>query len=173
MPDRAESVVQSYFEAHNRHEIDKVLSFCHPDIVFDLENTWVKYGHEEIRQLEEWDSTLNSQRILEITRVRPDSIFSRVIERNDWFKAAGIEEVVHDQVLFIIEKDKIRRIEARPSARTAQELLSVMGSLVQWSQITGDSTLFSLMEGGEFVYSEEAALQWLDLLTRYNADLMK
>ena len=53
-------IIKSYIEAHNNHDIDRVLSHFQPSIEFELSGTWTKKGLGDMRSLEEWDTELNS-----------------------------------------------------------------------------------------------------------------
>lgn len=98
------SIVKTYEALHNAHDIEKTMLLYHDDIQFELTGTWIKSGKSEIRALAEWDSALNSVLKFEAIDVKGDSVFCRVIEKNDWFKAVGIEQIIHDTTIFILEK---------------------------------------------------------------------
>ncbi len=164
---RNQEVLESYIAAHNEHEIEKELAFYGDDIEFELKNTWTKKGLNEMRSLAEWDAALNSNLKLESITTKEDSIFCKVVENNDWFKAVNIYDLEHDPTVFIIQNGKIVKIIGYPTEKTGKEIQAVIGSLFQWSQIEKDSTLNELIRGNQFVYSTEAAEKWLDLFTRW------
>jgi len=163
---KPETVIRAYEQAHNRHDVEGGLSHYSDDIVFKIEGVWTKTGRDEIRGLEVWDSTLNSQLHFEIKSIRGDTVFCKVTENNDWFDAFGIGQVVHNPVLLVLENGKIKNISVTHSGLANQKIGAAVKSIYTWSQQTGDTTINELIKNGEFVYSKEAALKWLSLLKK-------
>jgi len=164
-------LVKTLEDLHNSHDIDGVMSLYHDSITFELVGIWVKSGKEEIRELEEWDSALNSNLKFQTFEIKGDSVFCKVIEKNDWFKAVGIEKIIHDPTVFIIEKGSIKKIIAYPSEKIGKEIGAIIGSIYAWSNKTGDSTIFELIKDEEFIYSEDTAKKWLELLNKWNKSI--
>lgn len=162
------TLVKKYEKLHNSHDIEDVMLLYHDDIKFELVGTWIKSGKEEIRELEEWDRALNSNLKFETFEVRGDSVFCKVIEKNDWFKAVGIEQIIHDPTIFIVSKRRIKKIIANPSEEIGKEIGAKLGSVYSWSKITKDSTINELIKDGEFIYSNKSAKKWLKLLDKWN-----
>ena len=164
-----QDVVMSYINAHNAHDVEGALAHYAESIVFELKDTWTKEGLGEMRSLEEWDAALNSHLKLEVISLKEDWVVGKVVENNDWFRAVGITDLVHDPVVFVVDQGKIKKILAEPSESTAKQIEAVIGATYQWSQQLGDSTIHSLIQNGEFIYSKEAAEKWLDLFKRQHA----
>ena len=120
-----------------------------------------------MHELAEWDSTLNSNLNFELLERYGDTLLCRVVESNDWFRAVGMEYVVHDSVWLVVEDEKIKYIKAIPNSQQSKAVAEIMQSLFQWSSETGDTILPTLFKGQEFIYSEEAAQKWLDLLATW------
>ena len=167
--DKPQKTVVSYIAAHNAHDIGKAITFYEEDIIFELKGVWTKKGISEMQSLEEWDAALNSNLKLESITSREDTVFCRVVENNDWFGAVGITNLVHDPAVFVINNGKIKKIIGYPSEKTGKEIEAAIGALYQWSQETQDSTINDLIQNGQFLYSTQAAEQWLDLFKRRKA----
>ncbi|RLD26478.1 MAG: hypothetical protein DRI75_11640 [Bacteroidetes bacterium] len=162
-------VIKSYIEAHNKHDIEKVLTLYDENIVLELKDVWTKRGLSEMRSLEEWDAALNSNLKLESITSKGDTLFCRVVENNDWFRAVDITDLVHDPTVFVVNNGKIKKIIGYPSEKTGKEIEAAIGELYQWSQKNQDSTINDLIQNGQFVYSAEAAEKWLGLFSRWRA----
>ena len=164
-----QEVIKAYIDAHNEHDVEKAMSYYSSNVVFDLKNTWTKEGAGEIRNLEVWDSTINSNLKLEALYSRGDSVFCKIIENNDWFASIGIENLTHDPTVFIVDDHKIKKIIATPSPETGVQIERAIGSIIQWSKQNQDSTIYTLIPNGQFVYSSEAALKWKELFKKWNS----
>ena len=167
---QATELIKSYEQAHNAHDIDKSLSFFHQEIIFELKGVWTKSGKEAIRSLEEWDAALNSHLKFEFIRFNGDSVFCKIIESNDWFRAIDMETLTHEPTVFIIKNDLIHKILAFPSEKDGMKIQAAIGSVYQWSSDVQDSTIYELIQGPEFIYSEAAAKKWLKILARWKDD---
>ncbi len=164
--EKDQEVVRSYISAHNNHDIKKVISYLDENIVFELKGVWIKNGLSEMQDLEEWDATLNSNLKLENISSKKDSVFCRIVENSDWFRAVGILDLVHDPVIFIINNGKIKNIIGYPSEKIGKEIGTAIGKLYQWSEKTQDSTINELIRNGQFEYSAITAKKWLVLFKR-------
>lgn len=158
--------LREYEIAHNTHNVQRSLSFYDDSISFEIKDVWSKKGLKEIRELELWDSTLNSRLNIEIMYHKRDSFWCRVREENDWFKAAGIEYLIHEPATFVVRKGKIHSIQATSTQEANQKIGQAISSLFDWSQSNGDSTIYRLVSGNGFIYSPEAALQWIQLFEK-------
>ncbi len=159
-------VVRSYIDTHNSHDIDKSLVYYHDDAVFELKGVWIKEGKAEMRGLEEFDAEMNSHLAVGDIRQSADTIYCRIVENNDWFTALGITNLVHDPVVFVIRDQKIKHIIGYPDEESGKEIEAAFGRVFEWSQKTGDSTVYELLPQGEFVYSTEAGRKWKALFER-------
>lgn len=168
-----EDFIKSYEQAHNSRDVQKTISLYDDSISFEIKGVWIKKGKEKMRELAEWDSTLNSNLTVQIINANYDTLLCRVIEKNDWFKAAGISEVIHDSVIFIINKGKIKSIMAFPSVEHSGKIMDRISLVYKWSNETGDSTIYGLIKDGEFIYSPEAANKWLNLFKAINKTKLK
>ena len=164
-----EDIIKSYMDAHNAHDIEKALSFIDDNVVFDLKGVWLKEGKAAMKTLEKWDSTLNSSLRLESVTKKADTLFCKVVENNYWFDAVGVNDLVHDPVVFLVKDDKISKIIAYPSQETGQQIEAAVGSLFQWSAQVQDSTIYELIIDGQFIYSSEAANKWMELFEKRSA----
>lgn len=167
--EKNQDLIKSFISAHNAHDVGKTLNFYDQAVVFELKGVWTKEGLDEMSALEKWDSTLNSHLKLDAVTSKGDTLFCRVIENNDWFKAVNIFDVMHDPAVFIIKNEKINKIIGYPSEEIGKELEIAIGSLYQWSQQSNDATINELIQNGQFVYSAEAANKWLALFERRKA----
>jgi hypothetical protein len=161
-------LVKTLEKLHNLHDIEGAMSLYHNEIEFEIIGTWIKSGKEEIRELEEWDRALNSNLKFESIYVKGDSVFCKVIEKNDWFKAVGIQQIVHDPTIFVVSNGLIKKIIANPKKEVGEQIGAIIGSIYSWSNITNDNTINELIKDGEFIYSEESAKKWLKLLKKWN-----
>ena len=159
-------VIKSYFSVHNNHDIENALNYYSEDVVFELKGVWTKTGLADMRSLEEWDAALNSQLRLEAAEVSGDTVRAKVIESNDWFRSVGIDSLVHDPAVFVISDGKFKHIMGYPSAETGKQVEAAMGKIFQWSAMTGDSTVYGLIQQGQFVYSTESANMWMELFEK-------
>lgn len=161
-----DEIIQSYFDVHNAHDIEKSLSYFGDEIEFELKGVWVKKGLDDMRSLEEWDAGMKSQLKLKSARIAGDTVYCKVVESNDWFRTIGVQELNHDPVIFVMEDGKFKNIIAFPSQETGMKVEAAVGKIFEWSAKTGDSTVYGLIRDGQFVYSTEAAEEWLDLFER-------
>ncbi|MEN8797666.1 MAG: hypothetical protein ABF293_00365, partial [Flavobacteriaceae bacterium] len=152
--------VKDYISIHNAHDIEGSLKYFNPDAVFELKGVWTKQGLADIGGLEEFDAVMNSHLEIKNIRASADTVYCKIVENNNWFSTLGINDLVHDPVIFVIGDNKIKHIIAYPDQETSQAIEAAIGRIFEWSQKNGDSTIFRLLPNGEFQYSTEAGVQW-------------
>ena len=113
-------ILEAYESAHNNQDIEASLDLYVRDAQFDLVGVWMKKGIDEMRELAEWDAALNSSLDFHIEEVRGDTVVCSVLERNDWFKAVGIDPLYHPKALVVIQNGLIHHIIAYPSPDSAE-----------------------------------------------------
>ncbi len=171
--ERNEDILTEYLATHNSHNVQQSLSYYSDDISFELVGTWIKKGKEEIKNLEEWDAAVNSFLEVNIVRINKDTLFCSGNERNDWFIAVGIDEIVYEEIIFIIKDGLIYKVVAKPSSETGKKIGSAMNSIMEWASKTDNNPLSELLPNGEFTYSKETAEKWLIVLDKWNRYKLK
>ena len=163
-----QKVLEEYQTLHNNHNIEKQLELYVHDAKFKLVGAWTKSGLDEMRALAEWDAALNSNLDFHIEEIRHDSIFCSVLERNDWFSAIGINPLVHERVILIIQNGLVHEIIAYPDPQMSQTIGMHIQNIVEWANSSSDISIEELFDGGEFIYSASTAEKWLVLLKKWN-----
>lgn len=162
------ALIRAYEKAHNAHDVERSLDFYNDTVAYELSGVWVKKGKDQIRELEEWDAALNSNLKFESIAVHKDSLFCMVVEKNDWFKAVGIDQLVHNPTVFIVKDGSIHKIIATPSAEDRRKIDTSINSIFDWSLEVNDSSVFGLIQNEEFIYSNQSAKQWLTLFKKWD-----
>jgi len=164
------SILNEYMNAHNSHNIQKPLAYYSDDITFQLVGTWTKNGKEEIAELEEWDSAVNSKLQFYVQKESGDTLFCYGTETNDWFTAIGINEIKYDLIIFIFDNQVITKIIAKLDPEINERIGRAMGSIIEYTTQTNNDILSELIPKGEFIYSQESAKKWLKLLGEWNKE---
>jgi len=164
------NLLKAYQEAHNSHDVEKVLSLVTDDITFRLAGTGVKEGKEQIRWVEQWDAAVNSHLTFADIQVKGNMITCKVIEKNDLFKLYGIEEVHYTFATFIFRDGLIKEITVEPSQKSVKAIDEIRHSFIEWASQERSQQLEALRPEGEFVYSAENASLWLALLEEWREE---
>lgn len=160
-------VVQTYLELHNSHDVDGVMALLSSEIEFELCGVWTKRGKVAIRELEEFDATTDSYLALEGFELDGNIVSCRGVERNEWFRLAGLSEARYRRCAFTVEGEMIVRLLAQYEDESAQTIADGLHAITQWAQKHRPETLGELMPGGSFRYGQSAAKAWLSLLDEW------
>ncbi len=165
------SVVLEYLGSHNKHNIEKELSYLTEDIIFEAVNIWTKEGKEQIRNLAEYDAAINSELISYDFKISNDTVICKVIEKNDWFRLVGIDSVEYEYSYFIIVDGLISKIVAKLTPHSTELISSKLQSIIKWASKNKPELLNELMPKGEFLYTKESAIKWLTLLKDWGTNI--
>jgi hypothetical protein len=159
--------VQEMVEAHNARDVETQLALFAEHARILLPDRSVIEGKEDIRQLLEWDASLQHRYEFLDLAVSGDTVLvGSGHEESEWFTGTGIGRVEHEPGTTIVFLDgliaelRFAPLVARDLSRTRQ----VVGDFARWAAEARPDLLETLMPGNRFVYSEDAALTWLEAL---------
>ncbi|MCK4271541.1 nuclear transport factor 2 family protein [bacterium] len=160
------SVIQSYEEAYNGHDLEKLLSLYAEEVSFEVVGQISLQGKEVLRDLTEHDFVLNIHMSIRQVRAQGDSVMCQLTETNDWLKTAGIGEARYS-VTFVVKDGLIESIRAEQTAETERVFKRVLGPLTEWASDERPEALAEMMPQGAFVYNAENAKKSLSLLREW------
>lgn len=164
-----ENRVKTYEQAHNNHDIEKVMSLYSSDIRFEIVGTWIKVGKEQVRDIAEWDAATNSHMIITDIKVNEDTVTFKLKEGNDWFRLAGIEFMYYEPCKMVFEDGLMKEFTAEATQESIMAFQEIWPSIYQWISEERNEELSELISEGEFVYNFENAKKWLSLLKEWRA----
>ncbi len=170
---KPENRFKAYVEAHNSHDIERIMSFYAEDARFEFVESWVREGKEEIRKQEEFDAALNSQLAFTDLKVEGDTVTGTVTEKSDYYKLSGIDEVSYEYYAIIFKDGLIKEIKTELTIGSVIEINQVFQELLNWVRKEKEKELEDLILEGEVVYSAESAKKWLALLREWRANVSK
>ncbi len=162
-----ENRVKTYEQAHNKHDIEKVMSLYTTDITFEIVGTWKKAGKEQVSELAEWDAATNSHMVISDIKVIKDTVTFKLKEANDWFRLAGIEFMYYEPCTMVFFDGLIKELKAEVTQESILAFQEVWPSIYQWISEERNEELSKLISEGEFVYNSENAKKWLSLLNEW------
>lgn len=156
--------VNAYAQAYNSHDVEKIMSFYSDDIRFEAVGFFVKEGKEDVQNLTEYDAAVNIHMTISNIKVRGDTATFTLIESNDWFRLAGIEELIYEPNRVVFQDGLIKEIRAEITPESAKTVGKAWQTIMQWASRERSEALAELMPGGKFMYTAESAQKWLKLL---------
>lgn len=162
-----ENRVKAYEQAHNNHDIEKVMSFYTNDITFEIVGTWKKAGKEQVSELAEWDAATNSLMIISDIKVVKDTVTFKLKEANDWFRLAGIEFMYYEPCRMVFVDGLIKELKAEVTQESSLAFQELWPSIYQWIYEERNEELSELISEGEFIYNSENAKKWVTLLKEW------
>ena len=162
-----EDKLRSYEQAHNNHDIEKIISMYSNDARFEIVGSWIRSGKEEILGLAEWDSVTNSRMIITDIKTIGDTVTFKLQEGNDWFRLAGIEYMYYEPCRIVFRNGLITELKAETTAESLGLFMEIWPGVFKWLSAEKGDELSALISGGEFVYNRENAEKWLTLLREW------
>lgn len=158
--------VRGYLDAHNRQDVDGALAFLSEDAFFNVPGQMVFQGRDHIRNLEEWDATLNGSLTSSGFTEHGDTVaVESTTESSDLFRLLGIGEIHYEPgVRFVVENGLITRLLPTPPDSASQKRIrEAFGAFLTWGMPRHAEEIRTLLPGGKFSYSKENAAKWLEL----------
>ena len=163
-----EERVMSYQQAHNDHDMDKVMSMYADDITFEVVGMFVKTGKDQVRGIAEWDLVTDSEMFISDIEVRNDTAFFKLKEGNDWFRSIGIDYMHYQPCLMVFKDGLIRELKVEVTNKSREAFSRAWPEVYRWLMQEKKEELAQLTTSeGEFVYNKEYAQRWLALLEEW------
>jgi hypothetical protein len=97
--------MQAYIDAHNAHDLDKVMELYHDSATFIFNGEAEIKGKSAIRMMESWNVAVNNQLEVSDIKVKGDTVLmGKITEKNDWLEAAGINGITHQPGTYVVFK---------------------------------------------------------------------
>lgn len=160
------SVIQSYEEAYNGHDLEKLLSLYAQDVSFDVVGQISLQGHKQLGDLAECDFALNVQLTLGQYSTRGDSVMCQLVKVNDWLKTAGIGQARYS-VTFVVKNGLIASVRAEQHSDSERVIREVIAPFLEWISLERPEASAEMMPQGSFIYNAENAKKSLSLLREW------
>jgi hypothetical protein len=160
-------VAERYFRAHNSRDLDSVGALLTEDAEFELAGVWTIRGREQVLRLAQWDAALNTRLEPAELQAEGGTVSCRLTERNDWFRAVGIEEIRYERGELHMVGGRVARIRAVMDPEGFGAIAEVLGRITKWAKQACSDELSALMPAGQFQYNGPNARRWLMLLARW------
>jgi hypothetical protein len=169
-PDLAE-YVRAYEATYNAHDTEKLMSFYDDDIRFEIVGVWVKSGKQAMRELAEWDRATNLRMTISDISVSGNSVTCKLVETNDWWKLAGIGEVLYEPCIMVFRNSLMTEMQAKMASSSVEAYMKAWSAIHKWASQNRSEALAELLPDGQFIYGEGPARKWLELLREWRASL--
>jgi hypothetical protein len=159
--------VKEYEQAHNSHNVQKVMALFTDDVQFETLGEWVMAGKKKIQNLEEWDAALNDDLAFTDLRVNVDTVTCKAVERSDLLRLAGFMDVKYDSVSVEFRGDLIRKITVRTAEKDRLATSDTFHSMVDWATRERHGEIAKLVLNGKFAYNARNAEGWMVLMREW------
>ena len=161
-------LIKAYEKAYNNHDLEGLMSLYTEEVRFEVIGSFVKYGKEEVRKLTEYDFAVNVHMDISDIRIDWDTVIFRLTESNDWFRLAGVDELVYEPNKVVFKDGLIKEIKSEITKDSAIALGKAWNDLMGWATKEKTKELSDLMPEGEFIYNKNTAKKWLELLKEWS-----
>ena len=160
------SQVRAMERAHNLHQLDKELSFYADDARFEFVGEFAVQGKDKLRKIFTVDVLLNNSLAFSDISIVGNSVFCKVEEKNDMWRALGVEKV-YSRCEIVFKNGLIQEVRATKSAQSesAAELDKADQAFSAWADKNRPQEVARLLGGKPFegFLTPENALGFLKL----------
>ena len=164
------SKVTAYVDAVNRHDLKAIDAMLTNDITFEMNGRSIAEGKEHARLVYDTDAGFNIELELADCKQAGNKVTCRITERNDYVKAAGINQIEYTSDVFTFKNGLIRKISATMSPESVKAGKEFDQGFVTWVRRNRSDELTKLMTpDGKFKWGRESAIIMVNLVKDYIA----
>lgn len=162
--------VKAYVDAANRHDLEVIDAAITDDIVFELNGSNIAAGKGQFKIIQDNDAGFNT--ILEFVNCRQEgnTVICEAIERNDFLKAAGINELYYASEVITFKNGLIQKISANLSSASATAQDEFTQPFILWLKENRPEEFAKVMSpDGKYKWGRESAVIMVKLAGEYSA----
>lgn len=159
--------VRMYEQAHNDHDVGKIMALLTDDIEFETVGEWTFTGKKKIRDLAGWEAALSNYLALTDLRLSGDTVTCTAVEHDDLLKLAGFKEIRYDSVTIEFRGKLIKKITLKTAEKDREATSKTFHSMVGWATREWHSEIVKLVSDGKFAYNAGNARGWLALMQEW------
>ncbi|MCB9422487.1 MAG: nuclear transport factor 2 family protein [Ardenticatenaceae bacterium] len=164
-----QEIVEAYFEAHNRQDIEAIIALYSEDATFESVDNYVVEGKSALRQLVEYSLALNVKGKAFDYVSKPGQVTFKLIEQNGFFRTLGVDEIHYSSCTMTIHDGLIVSAKVELSQESMEQVEQAPAPFMAWATKENPETLANLMADDESRISKERALGWMALLHEWQA----
>lgn len=164
--------VTVYADAANRHDLEAIDAMLTDDIVFEMNGRGIAMGKEQFRNIQDNDAGFNTELELTDCKQSGNKVACKITERNDYVRAAGINEIQYSSDVFTFKNGLIRKISATMSPESVKAGKEFDQGFVAWVRQNRSEELSKLMTpDGKFKWGRESAKIMVNLARDYKTQI--
>ena len=163
-------VVIAYLRAHNSHDPDQAMAYWSDSTHYEMVGEWSVRGIIEIRRMEELDAALHSVLDGSDYVMKGDTVIFDMVETTDWLTAAGFGILSYHDVQAIVREGKIVEFRITRDPAIGEKIEHAYSEVILYAQQQErHSALDTLLPEGQFIYTAETALLFVELTKEWRA----
>jgi hypothetical protein len=126
------SLVGSFQEGLNQHDVDKVMSMFAEDAEFEILGVSKYSGKEQIKNVFEYDVGVNTELKFINCKTEGNMVQCQALERNDRLAAIGIDELKYISSIFVFSDRRIQSFISEIPPEMVQYNREVWQKFIPW-----------------------------------------
>ena len=165
------NLVESFQEAINQYNVDKVMTMFTEDAKFEIMGISKFSGKEQVKNIFEYDVGVNTQLQFINCKSHGNTVSGQILERNDRLEAIGIGELKYSSCTFVFRDNLIESFTAEIPDEFVQYNIEVWQKFLPWlteNYPNEHSKMFT--PEGRFYYNRENGAGVVRLLREWRKD---
>jgi len=164
-----EQLVKNFETVYNSHNVEKIMSLYADDAIFEVLNQFRFTRLEKIRGVAQYDSALDLSMTITDIEVRGDTAFFKLTERNNWFKAMGVEAAYFDPTYIIFHENLVFSLKASATMESIKAIQAAMEGFMPWAKENAPDRMAEMMPDGGLIYNAENAIKIVEVTKEFKA----
>lgn len=168
------NLVESFQEAVNQHNVDKVMTMFTEDAKFEIVGLSKFSGKKQVKNIFEYDVGVNTQLQFINCKSEGNIVRCQILERNDRLDAIGIGELKYSSCTFVFKGMLIQSFTAEIPPESVQYNSDVWQKFLPWcSGNYPDEYSQMFTSEGRFIYNRENGARVVPLLRIWHEEQKK
>jgi len=165
------SLVESFQEGLNQHDVDKVMSMFAENAEFEIVGVSKYSGKEQIRNVFEYDVGVNTELKFINCKSQGNTVIGQILERNDRLDAIGFGELKYNSCTFVFRDNLIQSFTAEIPDEFVQYNSEVWQRFLPWlAENHPDEQSKMFTTEGRFNYNRENGAGVVRLLREWQKE---
>lgn len=160
--------VEEFLRRVNEHDVEAAFAMLAPDFEFRDAGRTFSIGREGALPMLEWDAAVRARSRIDVLDEGGVSVEARLIERNAFLTALGIESLSH-RVRYVAGDGLIHGIVLLEAGGVMSRVSAALEPVLEWAEHERPEELSAVTAEGSPIYTGESASIWLEILAAAEA----
>ena len=164
--DKRLETLEKWGKAHKAKDMHQLEGLYAEGSVYELQGMGAASTVLDARAVSGYNAAVGSDWTIKATKLEKGRVHATLTEKNDWMRAAGIQEA-HYEGDFHIKDGRIEAVHLKPTTETQKAHAKALAEFAEWVAREHPEQYSEVLADGRLLYKESAGKALVELMHQW------